>query len=750
MDLTGCVGNILDDLSSPMSANSRRTSQMEFTNCVGSILARIERERGDEAGTDSGNSLDDMEMEMTQSIGSLVIPLPTVMDQTSTANTNNNTSVTNINTISSPLNLSAENSNSQSLDNMEMTQPIGSLILENNENNNNTNNSNEHNSNNNQAVDVSFIGDCAEPAAFNFMNSMSPSKYTENSIPIQLSQESKGSQLARDVFNVEDNDLMNTEQADESQQSKLKLAEIREVSEAVDRESVKIAIEAATKANKEMSQVFSVYVSGPSAPNNQNLIVSDAPTANLKEFLNETGVRFLDNLSNMGRRDTVGKPRDSTIITPARRMYVRNVMIPETVAIEKACAESIRTIEAQRQFLIEEEGKFNHHPPLAYREFLKHSTESPERTSILQKLKTLKSVARLFARQSWYEWRRGFENNFQGDLERVLEGLKREYSVLEWERSELHKASAEQIDPKLKDLQEKLGHLSARYESLSRSDWEQASHLHNLVQLERQKLVSLEEEMSQTLMQESSLRQNIEGLLEQRRHLQDRVSSLKHASAQFEDCTELALTELKSTFALQEALNGWRLVQLREDFLIWEYTRGTPSAPVKVRMNWSQKQPNNNNNPNHNNKNNSLLVESVLIESELSTLPTLKPASHMVTPEFINLPDSLASILVQLDNLVELNRELSLIKVQCDVQILPVLPGCQLPLLLTFFNFEAKIKFDVIIGVSGIVSGENSKFKLLSFSNHYGPVRIEHVQNSFDLDAFSLRKIVNSISNLLK
>ena len=77
-------------------------------------------------------------------------------------------------------------------------------------------------------------------------------------------------------------------------------------------------------------------------------------------------------------------------------------------------------------------------------------------------------------------------------------------------------------------------------------------------------------------MQEASLRQSIENVLEQRRQLQERLTNLKHSCAQFEDCTELALTELKSTFALQEALNGWKLIQLREDSLAFEYTRGTP------------------------------------------------------------------------------------------------------------------------------------------------------------------------------
>lgn len=667
--MTGCVGNILDDLSSPMSANSRRQSQMEFTNCVGSILAQISQEEEEEEGS--------LDMEMTQSVGSLVLP---------SVNTNVNINV---------------NTNANSNDNMEMTQPIGSLIIE-------------------RAVqpqiDVSFIEDCAQPAAFNLM---SPSKQSESDTET-CKDSNQASQLSQQVYTVESENAVE--------------AENMEISEAVDRESVKIAQEAVAKSSEEMFQVFSVNTA---SINNSNMSsTSSAAVASLKEFLNESGVRFLDNLSNMGRRDTVGKPRDSTIITPARSMYIRSVLVPETLAIEKACGECIHTIEAQRQFLVEEEGKFNHHPPLAYRELLKNPMEAPERLAVLQKLKTLKSVARLFARQSWYEWRKGFEANFEGELIKVLANLKLEYSSLEGEKCKLQAANCEEIEPKCVDLQRELSHLKARYDSLSRSDWEEASELHEQVMRERQKATALDQELADTLAQETALRQNIEGVLEQRRALQETLCNLKHSCAQFEDCTELALTELKSTFALQEALNGWKLVQLRESSIAWEYTRGTPTNPIQIRMNWSSA---------------SFQVTSVLIESEYSTLATLRPASQLIVPQFCSLPASVTSVLCQLDALVQLSRELSLIKVQCDVQLLSVVATNdtnQLPLLLTFFNFQAKIKFDVIIGFSLNTKGQAS-FKLLSFQNHYGPVSKEQVAEAVKED-YGLRRIVNTISTFLK
>jgi hypothetical protein len=642
MDLTGCVGNILDELSSPpMSATSRRQSQMEFTNCVGSILAQISSEKSATSKTEEDDS----------------IPSDMMM-----------------------------NNNEQQEEDMEMTQSVGALILP--------------SSVKSEAseVDVSFIGDCAQPVSLDFMNALSPSntdKAPSMVVPSQLSSQ---------VTDV-----------------------------------IEIAKEAVV-ANKpeEMFNLFAINT------NNYNPVVlddADKPKASLKEFLNETGVRFLDNLTNMGRRETVGKPRDSTIMTAARRMYVQNVLVPETLAIERACGECVRTVEAQRQFLSEEEGKFNHHPPLAYREF----NASPDRSLILQKLKTLKSVARLFARESWYEWRRGFEGNVLGELEKILHNLKTDYVALEGQRSQLQQATHEHIDPKLSDLQSQLTLLRTRYESLSRSDWEEASLLHEKVQTDRTLVAELDSKLQEALNRETSLRANIDSVLEERRQVQERLVNLKRACAQFDDCTELALTELKSTHALQEALNGWRIVQLRQDSLAWEYTRGTPAAPVQIRMNWDPTRS---------------IVTSVLIESDQATLATLKPANQLIRPEFSTITQSMNSLLNQLDLLVQLNRELGLIKVQCDVQLLSVVADAQLPLLLTFFNFEAKIKFDLIIGVSLATKTTDTTntntllFKLLSFQNQYGPVNIDQVKETMNeslLQTASLKRIVNAISsNLLK
>ncbi len=515
---------------------------------------------------------------------------------------------------------------------MEMTQPVGNLLMSHDEN---IAKRAKLENENIAAVDMNLIASPIIKRESSIFD-----QFSQEQVPFSPSSQARmASQEARQIV---------AEQVSAAQEAITMQAEI---SEAVDKESLAIA-KSVLADKKDMLSVFALPTPQPTL--SQPAPVNQQSSADLKDFLNETGVRFLDNLSNMGRRETAGRPRDSTIITPARRLYIQSVMIPETMAVERACTESVKTIEAQRVFLAEEEARFNHHPPLAFREFSSLLLgESNERAVLISKLKTLKSVARLFARQSWYEWRRGFESGFLTELQRVAAALKVEYAAFGQKRAALQEATGDALDLAINDLQGALQQLQNRYDSLSNCDWEAAQRLHEQVQGERAALAALEAEAAETIAAESELRQRVEFTLEQRRLASERVTLLRHSVSQFDDCTELALTELKSTLALQEALNGWRLLKLKADSLVALYTRN--SANVLINFQFSQTTG---------------VVSSLLVESEASSNELLRVAAPaLVVPDFTVLPKALSSVMLQLDRLLQLSRELSLIKVACDVSI---------------------------------------------------------------------------------
>ena len=521
---------------------------------------------------------------------------------------------------------------------MEMTQPVGNLVLSHDES---IPKRPKLENENIAEMDMNLI---ASPIISRRQEASIFDQMSQDQAPFSPSSQARmASQEARQIV---------AEQVNAAQEA---IAMQAEISEAVDKESLAIAESVLDGGKKDMLSVFSLASTQPvSSQPAMPAPVNQSAGADLKDFLNETGVRFLDNLSNMGRRETAGRPRDSTIMTPARRLYIQSVMIPETMAVERACTESVKTIEAQRAFLAEEEARFNHHPPLAFREFSALPPgESNERAVLISKLKTLKSVARLFARQSWYEWRRGFESGFLTELQRVAAALKDEYAAFGQKRAALQEATGDALDLAINDLQSALVQLQTRYDSLSRCDWEAAQRLHEQVQAERAALAALEAEAAEIIAAESELRQRVEFTLEQRRLAGERVTLLRHSVSQFDDCTELALTELKSTLALQEALNGWRLIKLKSDSMVALYTRN--SANVLINFQFSPSTG---------------VVSSLLIESEASSNELLRVAAPaLVIPEFSALTKAVSSVMLQLDRLLQLSRELSMIKVACEVSI---------------------------------------------------------------------------------
>jgi len=738
MDLTGCVGDILDDLtSSPLKSRSvaedghhlhddsqERRQTMDFTNCVGSILAQISVNCSDNANAVSSNTVDLpsilADMEMTQAVGQIL-----------------------------PVSLGAS-----SLP-MDLTQPADSSL-----NNDTTFHPFFEKKSSSDAVDVSFIGDVDAPVSFDKVLSPSqPVRYASKLKP----ESAAPSKLSADfsAFEEGDDENENVEMEGANAEAELRAME-QELSMKVDQESLAIAKAAAQqqeqrqhKRKESLGMMQAFMAKGntyPHIPANDERFRAD-----LREFLNETGVRFLDNLSNMGRRETAGRPRDSTIMTAARRIVVSCVLIPEALAVEKACNESVKTINAQRQLLSEEEERFNHHPPLAWREFMRlPAGESPERTALLTKLRTLKSVGRLFARHSWYEWRRGFEAGLLAELERVRDGLQAQYATLQETQRVLTETSESTIDTALGSARARLSELRRRYDALNRSDWEEAVKLHEQVKEAREQLAASELEEARVAAMEESAQAQVDAIMQERRRLQEHVDQLKQAAAQFDDCTDLALKELKSSRALQEALNGWRLMQLKPQigFLACEYFRGCggqkgASSCLPMSFHFHPQ---------------TLLVKAVVIEgaclASSSSLLRFAPALVQIPPS-LPLPKAVSTAMLQVDRLVQLDRALQAIGIFCQVSLGAVFTcgAPALPITFTFFNYETKSRFEVAIPIHLTAEGAvRLLWESVRFVNHYGPVAEATVRSLCDEGSsavfvdgdLALKAFASKLSELLK
>lgn len=71
-----------------------------------------------------------------------------------------------------------------------------------------------------------------------------------------------------------------------------------------------------------------------------------------------------------------------------------------------------------KEALNAQEAQFNAAPPLALLQYQR--ADLPTKQLILQKLKTLKSVARLFSKHDWHQWRLERQAKLNAEMERAL------------------------------------------------------------------------------------------------------------------------------------------------------------------------------------------------------------------------------------------------------------------------------------------------------------------------------------------
>lgn len=293
------------------------------------------------------------------------------------------------------------------------------------------------------------------------------------------------------------------------------------------------------------------------------------PRASLKDFLNETGVRFLDNLSSLNRRETTGRPRDSELVTVGKQLHVDVGLSLESDALDCACGELAKMIIQIRDELTRQEEQFNHSPPLAFLQY----RDPLERSTVISKLKTLKSIARLYAKQAWYEWRQPIHSKLNSNLEGNVNVLSQRISLLTDLNEQLNEIIIT-LEPLTETITKETEILRERWMAMEMNDLEQGKQLEKMVSEQQVKLSGLEEEMDSLVKKEKELRQAVEEALKKRQELQTKVSTLKTQVEAVPEYSEQMLEELRSNFELLQGVTGWRFLKFsKESQLVLQYVR---------------------------------------------------------------------------------------------------------------------------------------------------------------------------------
>lgn len=209
-------------------------------------------------------------------------------------------------------------------------------------------------------------------------------------------------------------------------------------------------------------------------------VTSLLPRAQLSDFLQQTGIRFLDRLStNLGRRETSGVPTmglgddwgttttttttdedgpdsvDMDVLSLKKRAAQLGCDAGKeklAQALSQTCSSLVEEIESLREVNLSLEGRFNHSPPVAFTLF--HSSKKSDSDLVQSKLKTLKSISRLHARKAWYSWR---QEKLHAPLNMIL---SQNHDVLFSQNNLLRQAQSKMISIDFIEEQEKLSSMA--------------------------------------------------------------------------------------------------------------------------------------------------------------------------------------------------------------------------------------------------------------------------------------------------
>jgi hypothetical protein len=303
------------------------------------------------------------------------------------------------------------------------------------------------------------------------------------------------------------------------------------------------------------------------------------PRASLKDFLNETGVRFLDNISSLNRRETTGRPRESEVVSVAKQLFVDGGLSLEGDALDEACVRLAGMLTEIRDDLQKQEEQFNHSPPLAFLQY----RDPEERTNVVSKLKTLKSIARLYAKQAWYEWRNPVHSALNCNLEKNVKVVTERVAKLVALEHKLDETIAK-LSPLVDGVTSEAKVMRERCDAMATDDVEQVQQLEQLVTAQNEKLLTIDSEMSALVSREEELRASIDRALSKRKELQQNVAMIKQQIDSVPETSPIILEELRSSFKLLQGATGWRLLKIAATDLHLQFTRAELGVAFKLSL----------------------------------------------------------------------------------------------------------------------------------------------------------------------
>lgn len=493
------------------------------------------------------------------------------------------------------------------------------------------------------------------------------------------------------------------------------------------------------------------------------------PRASLKDFLLETGLSFIESFSSTSRRDTAGRFRereslgmkgndtdgDGNLTLLAKALHAEGGLAIEADTLDEACHQVTAMIETLKREFSKQEEQFNHSPPLPFLEY----REPTERLTIISKMKTLKSLARLFAKKAWYEWRTSLHEQLNERLGKNAQMLGGWAQGLNQVNSQLD-GYLRNVETVVTTITDEVATLRERLEFLTGAEMDQVRRMESQLKLQQERLGSLDEEIATLGQREAELRDQIELVLRERSEWQARHAQLKQQVETMPDATPWTLDELKASVKLMQGITGWKIVKVSGGTSMAMMTKSNGAITVGelvllhfrsgVSVGFTLGMEDNGEVGKLEGK---MRVQSMAFDVSSAKSRLLRHVSRIVKlVPGLSPKEAILQIGARLDRLVQVDKQLAIVSVQCTVEVADSLmpESTIVPITLRFFSAPRKCKFDLILGVGG----SRSDITVLQCVTFYGSIETTTIMERANLAARSskyhpIRRMVASILELI-
>ncbi|KAI9339670.1 Spc7 kinetochore protein-domain-containing protein [Obelidium mucronatum] len=211
----------------------------------------------------------------------------------------------------------------------------------------------------------------------------------------------------------------------------------------------------------------------------------DEDKITLNDFLQATGLHFIDGLSTTLRRETSAFNLDAAGVGSASNLDFSRaacLYMPELRYLEETCKVLTEYVEEGRQSMRDLEADIEKNTPSLFYMYADACENTQD--DLLVKFKLLKSVARLKTKESWYGWREKLLGPFHEAVVQNSESLKKDLRRIQEAQANLS-AVVDAAEVEVQSLQERKDSLSKKYAEYVSSEVTQVDQA-----LEEQKLMS--------------------------------------------------------------------------------------------------------------------------------------------------------------------------------------------------------------------------------------------------------------------